>query len=81
MLITERGVSHVSKLDVAFRAAVHEEVAMYWVELRRSDDFCQLFHVCGLDVDDVLKCVQLLYEQRLHTRVLTEAAVADVQIP
>lgn len=81
MLITERGVSHVSKLDVAFRAAVHEEVAMYWVELRRSDDFCQLFHVCGLDVDDVLKCVQLLYEQRLHTRALTEAAVADVQIP
>lgn len=57
MLIAQRRVPHVSKLDVAFRTAVHEEVAMYWVELRRGDDFRQLFHVCGLDVDDVLRCV------------------------
>lgn len=81
MLIAQRGVPHVSKLDVAFRTAVHEEVAMYWVELRRSDDLRQFFHVRGFDVDDVLECVQLLYGQKLHTRALTETAVADVQVP
>ena len=53
MLIAQRRIPHVSKLDVAFRAAVHEQVAMYGVELGSSDDFGELLHVHGLDVHDV----------------------------
>ena len=50
-------VTHVRELDVAFRAAVHEEVAVYRVELGSSDDLGQLLHIRRLDVDDVFVIV------------------------
>ena len=53
MLIAQSRVPHVRKLDVALRAAVHEQIAVYWVELGSGDDLGQLLHVDGLDVHDV----------------------------
>ena len=53
MSITQRRVPHVGKFDIALRARVHEKVAMDGVELGGSDDFGQLLHVHGFDVDDV----------------------------
>lgn len=53
MSVAQCRVSHVSKLDVALRTAVHEEIAMRRVELRRGDDLRQLLHVDRLDINDV----------------------------
>ena len=53
MPVTEGRLSHVSQLDVTLRARVHELVAVRGVELCRGNDFCQLLHVDGFDVDDI----------------------------
>jgi hypothetical protein len=53
MPVTEGGLSHVGQFNVALRARVHELVAMRGVELCRGNDFCQLLHVDGFDVDDI----------------------------
>ena len=55
MPVAKRRVSHVSKLDVALRAAVHEQIAVHRVELRRGDNFRKLFHIRGLDVHDIFE--------------------------
>ena len=54
MLVAQCRISHVSQFDVALRTAVHEQVAVYRVELGSGDDLSQLLHVCRFDVDDVL---------------------------
>jgi hypothetical protein len=53
MLITQRAFSHVGQFNGALGTGIHEPIAALWVELSRSDDFCQLFHVGRLDVDDI----------------------------
>jgi hypothetical protein len=53
MLVTERRVTHVGQFDVAFRAGVHKQVAVRWVELGCSYDFGELLHVDWLDVHNV----------------------------
>ena len=59
MLVAQGGVSHVSKLDVTLRAAVHEQVALCGVELGRGDDLRELLHIRGLDIDNVLRDVKV----------------------
>ena len=59
MPVAKRRVSHVSKLDVALRAAVHEQVALCGVELGRGDDLRELLHIRGLDIDDVFRDVKV----------------------
>jgi hypothetical protein len=51
--ITERGVTHVRKLDVGLGTRVHEQIAMCWMKLRGSDDFRQLLHVHRLDIHNI----------------------------
>jgi hypothetical protein len=53
MPVTECRVAHVRQLDVALGARVHEQVALGRMEFGGRDDFCQLFHVDWLDIDDI----------------------------
>lgn len=53
MLVAQCALSHVGKLDRPFRAGVHEPIATGRVEFSGRDDFCELFHVRGLDINDV----------------------------
>ena len=53
MLVAQCRVPHVSKLDVALGAGVHEEVAMHWVEFGGGNDFGQFFHIYWLDVHNI----------------------------
>jgi len=53
MAITKRRVTHVSEFDVALRARVHEKVTVGGMELGGGDNFSQLLHVHGFDVDDI----------------------------
>ena len=53
MLVAQCRISHVSQFDVALRTAVHEQVAVYRVELGSGDDLSQLLHVCRFDVNDI----------------------------
>ena len=60
MPVAERRVTHVRKLDVTFRARIHEYVALSRVELGGSNDLCQFLHVRRLDVDDVFPSVSTI---------------------
>lgn len=53
MLVTQRTLPHVCQLDGAFRAGVHEPVATDGVEFGSSDNFCQLFHIRRLNVNNI----------------------------
>lgn len=51
--VAECRVTHVRKLDVAFRTGIHEHVALCWMKLGGSDDLRQLLHIDGFDVHDI----------------------------
>lgn len=53
--VAEGGISHVAQLHCSFRGGVAEEVALGGVELGSGDDFCELFHVGWLDVQNVCR--------------------------
>lgn len=82
MSVAKCRVPHIRKLDVALRARVHELIALCRMELCGSNDFRQLLHVDGLDIDDIwgIDCAS---EKPGHTsvRALTETLIADIEIP
>lgn len=51
--VTEGGGSHVTEAQGALAAAVHEQVAVMGVELRRRYHLCQVLHVGWFDVHNV----------------------------
>lgn len=51
--VAQGGGAHVAQADGALAAAVHEHVALVWVQLRRRDHLRQLLHVGRLEVHDV----------------------------
>jgi hypothetical protein len=53
MLVAQSTLSHISQLDCAFGAGIHEPITAYRVELCSGNDFGQFLHVGGLDVDNV----------------------------
>lgn len=53
MPVTQGRGAHVTQPDGSLAAAVDEHIALVWVELSGSDDFCQLLHVSWLDVHNV----------------------------
>ena len=53
---------------------------MKGVELGSSDDLCELLHVHRLDIDDVFTILSEAVADRKESG-LTEATVADVQVP
>lgn len=65
VLVAQSRFSHVRELDGSLGARIHEEVAVDGVELGGRDDFGELLHVDGLDVDNVWWC------QLVRTRVDT----------
>ena len=56
MHIAQRRFPHICQLDRTLGARVHKIVAIYRVELGTSDDFGELLHVDGFDVDNVWRC-------------------------
>ena len=53
MLITQRRITHISKLNRSFAAAVHEYITRDWMEFGRRDDLDQLLHVGRFDINNV----------------------------
>lgn len=53
VLVTQSTLAHIRQLDCALGAGIHEPVAADGVKFSCSDDFCELFHVGRLDVDNV----------------------------
>lgn len=53
MLVAESTLTHISQLDGAFGAGIHEPVATDRMELGGRDDFSKLLHVRRFDVNDV----------------------------
>lgn len=80
MTIAQRGITHVRELDVAFRARIHEDVALCWVELCGCDDFCELLHVGGLDVHNICTGISILHgAMPIHLR--TKRLVGYIEVP
>lgn len=51
--VTQGRCPHVTQPDCPFAAAVHEGVAVMWVELGRRDHLRELLHVGWLNVHDI----------------------------
>lgn len=85
MLVAQSLFSHIRQFDCALRARVAKQVARYRVELGSRDDFCQLLHVDGFDIENVCSestLVSLRYIAHAWTSTgRTETLVADVEVP
>ena len=53
MTVAQSSFTHVCQLDCALAASVHEPITALRVELCGGNHLGQLFHVSGLDVDNV----------------------------
>jgi hypothetical protein len=70
MLITQSALSHVCKLDCAFRACVHEPIAALWMELSSRDHLCQLLHICWFDVNNVEALVLDIQVPQVYPQII-----------
>lgn len=70
VLVTQRPLSHVGKLDGALGTGIHEPIAAGGVEFGGRDDFRQLLHVRRLDVDDVEALVLNIQVPQVHPQVV-----------
>lgn len=53
MLVAQGALSHVSQLDCALRAGIHEPVAAQGVKFCSCDDLSKFLHVSRLDIDNI----------------------------
>lgn len=80
MLVTQGALSHISQLDCAFRACIHEPITALRVKFGRSDDFRKLLHVGWLDVDDVEALVLNVQVPQVYSEVVTANKCLTVTI-
>lgn len=67
VLVAEGGLPHVAQLDRALARAVHEQVAVLWMELGGRDHLGQLFHVGRLDIHNICDLsLSISTHARLH---------------
>ena len=71
MLITERTLSHICKLDGTFRTCIHKPITALRVKFCSSDDFCKFFHICWLDIDDVEALILDIKVPKIDAQVVT----------
>jgi hypothetical protein len=82
MPVTQCGVAHIRELDIAFRAGIHENVALCRMEFSSRDNLREFLHVSWLDVHNVYVDRNVMIRANRHsTEQLTETLIADVQIP
>lgn len=71
MLVAESALSHICELDSAFRTCIHEPIAALGVKFGSCDDFGQLFHIRGLDVDNVEALILDVEVPEVDPKVIT----------
>jgi len=71
MLVTKSTLAHVSQLDSALGAGVHEPVAADRVELGCCDDLGQFLHISGFDIHDVEALVLNVEVPQVDTEIVT----------
>ena len=71
MLIAEGIFPHISQLDGALRACVHEPITALRVELCSSDHFGQLLHVGGFYIDNVEALILYVEIPKINPQVIT----------
>ena len=69
MPVAERRLAHVRQLDVGFRARIHKLIAMCWMKLGGSDNFCQLFHIHRFDIHDIWITITVSNRKRNKTNI------------
>ena len=77
MLVTQSTLPHVSQLDCALGAGIHEPITTSRMEFRRSDDLCELLHVRRLYIDDVEALVLDVEIPEVNAQVVA----ADERLP
>ena len=63
-------LSHVTESYCPFAGTVDEEIALLGMELRSSDDLCELLHVGRLDVHDVKGLVGALHVPEVDAEII-----------
>lgn len=71
MLIAKGTLTHVSQLNRALGAGIHEPVTALRVKLGGSDDLGKLFHVRGFDIDNVETLVLDVQVPQVYAKVVT----------
>lgn len=77
VLIAQGALSHVRKLDSALRASIHEPIAAHRVKFGSRDDFGKLFHVGGLDINNVETLVLNIEVPKVNSQIIA----ADKGLP
>lgn len=70
MLVAERALSHVCKLDRPLRTSVHEPIAALGVEFSGCDDLCELLHVCWFDVHNIKALVLDVQVPKVDSQII-----------
>lgn len=71
MLITQSAFSHVSKLDGAFRACIHEPITALWMKFCSRDDFCQFFHIGWFNVHNIEALILNIQVPKIYSQIIT----------
>lgn len=80
MPVTECRHPHVTQTDEALARAVHEIVAIRWMELRGSDDLRQLLHIGRLYVHNVEALIRYIQVPQVDAQVIRRQVRFRVRI-
>ena len=70
VLVTQRPLSHVGKLDGTLGTGIHEPIAAGGMEFGGRDHFRQLLHVRRLDIDDVEALILNIKVPQVHAQIV-----------
>lgn len=71
MLVTKSAFTHVRQFDCSFGARVHEPIATQRVKLGCGNDFSQLLHVRGLNVNNVEALILYVEIPEIDSEIVT----------
>lgn len=70
MLVAKGTFAHISELDCALGAGVHEPIAAHGVKFSSSDDLSELLHVGRLDVHNVEALVLYVEVPQIYAEIV-----------
>lgn len=70
MSVAQSAFTHIRELDCSLAAGIHEPVAALRMEFGGGYDLGELFHICGLDVDNIETLVLYVEVPQVYPQVV-----------
>jgi len=80
VLVAQSTFTHIRQLNCTLRACIHEPVAALWMELGSCYNFCELFHVCWLDINNVEALILNVQVPEIDSKIVTANESLSVTI-